>query len=77
MKKREDGGLPVTRTILFLVVIVSWTMLENYITGIIHTYITSNNLITGIIYSLGVGVVLWIGLLILGKVESRRNREQS
>ncbi|CCG46779.1 hypothetical protein HBHAL_4439 [Halobacillus halophilus DSM 2266] len=40
MKKREDGRVPIMRTILFFVVIMSWMMLDNQITGIINTYIT-------------------------------------
>ncbi|SFF58871.1 hypothetical protein SAMN05216353_102209 [Halobacillus alkaliphilus] len=63
------------RTLLVFVVLLSYLMLDSQITGFIHTYITSNRFITGVIYSLGGGGVVWIALLILGKVMSLINRE--
>ncbi|MFZ0475841.1 MAG: hypothetical protein WAM18_10275 [Halobacillus sp.] len=75
MKKREEGNVPVIRALLLFVVLFSWLMLDSQITGLIHTYITSNHFITGVIYSLGGGGVAGIAHLLLGKVMSLINRE--
>ncbi|MGP4070391.1 hypothetical protein [Halobacillus sp. B29] len=75
MKKREEGNMPLIRALFLFVVLLSWMMLDNQITGFIHKYITSNHFLTGVIYSLGGGAAAWIALLILGKVMSLINRE--